>query len=134
MPESELPRAPRDTAHQALFADPDLVLDAVGEAQRRTILRRLQSGPSPVAELARELPVSRPAVSQHLRVLLDAGLVVFERQGTRNLYRLNPNGIRPLRQGIDDIWGVALESYAARAEELARDDKQDSNQDLGVQS
>jgi DNA-binding transcriptional ArsR family regulator len=102
---------------------PDVVLDAVGEPSRRAILRRLGAGPCSVAELARDLPVTRPAVSQHLKVLLGAELVAFERSGTRNLYRLRPAGFAALRRWLDDIWDVALASYAARAEELARDDR-----------
>jgi DNA-binding transcriptional ArsR family regulator len=98
----------------------DAVLDAVGEPSRRAILRRLGAGPSSVADLARELPVTRPAVSQHLKVLLDTGLVTFERVGTRNLYRLRPEGLAPLRAWLDELWDAALASYAAQAGELAR--------------
>ena len=102
----------------------DLVLDAVGEPSRRAILRRLGAGPCSVAELARDLPVTRPAVSQHLKVLLAAELVTFERVGTRNLYRLRPGGFEALRRWLDDMWGVALASYAARAEQIAADRRQ----------
>jgi DNA-binding transcriptional ArsR family regulator len=98
----------------------DAVLDAVGEPSRRAILRRLGAGPSSVAELARDLPVTRPAVSQHLKVLLDTGLVTFERVGTRNVYRLRPDGLAPLRAWLDELWGAAMASYAAKAEQLAR--------------
>jgi DNA-binding transcriptional ArsR family regulator len=97
----------------------DAVLDAVGEPSRRAILRRLGAGPSSVADLARELPVTRPAVSQHLKVLLDTGLVTFDRVGTRNLYRLRPEGLAPLRAWLDELWDAALASYAARAQEQA---------------
>jgi DNA-binding transcriptional ArsR family regulator len=98
---------------------PDVVLDAVGEPSRRAILQRLGAGPCSVADLARDLPVTRPAVSQHLKVLLAAELVTFERAGTRNLYRLRPAGFEALRRWLDDIWDVALAAYAARAEEIA---------------
>ena len=104
-------------------ADPDVagpVLDAVGDPTRRAVLRRLRAGPCAVTDLARELPVTRPAVSQHLKVLLDAGLVAYERAGTRNVYRLQPEGLEPLRRWVEDLWDTALAAYAARAEELAR--------------
>lgn len=101
--------------------DHDRVLDALGDPSRRVILRALKPGPRSVAELAAELPVTRPAVSQHLKVLLEAGLVAYERQGTRNLYRLDGRGIAPVRAWVDDLWGEALQRYAARAAEIARD-------------
>jgi DNA-binding transcriptional ArsR family regulator len=101
--------------------DADRVLDAVGEPMRRVLLRRLRGGPRPVADLARDLPVTRPAVSQHLKVLRDAGLVTFERTGTRNVYRLRPEGLAPLRSWVEDLWGTALAAYAAEAERLARE-------------
>jgi DNA-binding transcriptional ArsR family regulator len=99
--------------------DANRVLDAVGEPMRRVLLSRLRVGPRPVADLARDLPVTRPAVSQHLKVLLDAGLVTFERTGTRNLYRLRPEGLAPLRRWVEDLWDVALAAYAAEAERMA---------------
>ncbi len=101
-------------------ADHDQVLDALGDPSRRAILLALKPGPRSVAELAAELPVTRPAVSQHLKVLLAAGLVSFERQGTRNLYRLDHHGIAPVRAWVDELWGEALQRYAARAAEMAR--------------
>jgi DNA-binding transcriptional ArsR family regulator len=101
-------------------SDHDRVLDALGDPSRRAILRALKPGPRSVAELAAELPVTRPAVSQHLKVLLEAGLVTFEREGTRNLYRLDRGGIAPVQAWVDDLWGEALHRYAARAAEIAR--------------
>jgi DNA-binding transcriptional ArsR family regulator len=91
------------------------VIDAVAEPNRRAILERLQRGPADVAELASGLPVTRPAVSQHLKVLLDVGLVQFDRHGTRNVYRLRPTGLQPLRQWIDDMWSTALTAFEAEA-------------------
>jgi DNA-binding transcriptional ArsR family regulator len=78
---------------------------------RRAILERLRSGPLAVAEIARDLPISRPAVSQHLRVLKEAGLVSERRSGTRRLYRLDLNGLAELRAYVDGFWEEALASY-----------------------
>lgn len=91
------------------------MLEAIAEPHRRAILERLQRSPAAVAELAGVLPVTRPAVSQHLKVLLDVGLVEFDRHGTRNVYRLRPSGLAPLRQWIDDMWGTALGAFEAEA-------------------
>lgn len=76
----------------------------------------LRDGPRPVGEIAAGLPVSRPAVSQHLRVLADAGLVTSERAGTRRLYRIEPNGLAGLRAYLDSFWDGALVSFKAAAE------------------
>jgi DNA-binding transcriptional ArsR family regulator len=95
-------------------------MDALGDPTRRAIVERLRSGTRAVGELAERLPVSRPAVSQHLRVLEDAGLVVARRQGTRRLYRLDPDGLEALRAALDGFWSDALAAYAAAAQEEAR--------------
>ena len=87
-------------------------MDALGDPTRRRIFELLQAGPRAVGELAGELPVSRPAVSQHLRVLKEAGLVTERREGTR-IYRLDPNGLGELRAYFDKFWTVALESFEA---------------------
>jgi DNA-binding transcriptional ArsR family regulator len=87
------------------------VLDVLADATRRSIVERLRAGPLPVAALAADLPVSRPAVSQHLRVLRDAGLVTFEPAGTRNVYRLRPAGIGPLRDWLDEFWQAPLDAF-----------------------
>ena len=79
--------------------------------QRRAIFERLRRGPTAVGELARELPVSRPAVSQHLKVLKEAGLVTERREGTRRLYRVDPRGVWSLRAYFDAFWDEALKSY-----------------------
>jgi DNA-binding transcriptional ArsR family regulator len=91
-------------------------MDALGDPTRRAILERLSSGPLPVGELARGLPVSRPAVSQHLRVLKDAGLVVDHPDGTRRLYQVNPSGVAGVRAYLDRFWTEALAAFKAAAE------------------
>jgi len=96
-------------------------LDALGDPTRRAIFERIADRPRAVGELARELPVSRPAVSQHLKVLKDAGLVVDEPVGTRRVYRLDPNGLRDLRAYLDHFWDQALAGFRAAAEQQAKD-------------
>ncbi|MDQ3671113.1 MAG: metalloregulator ArsR/SmtB family transcription factor [Actinomycetota bacterium] len=91
-------------------------LDALGDPTRRLVFELLRSGPRSVGDLAGELPVSRPAVSQHLRVLEDAGLVTHQRVGTRHLYELNGNGVVELRAWIDGFWDEALARFKAAAE------------------
>lgn len=85
-------------------------LDALGDPTRRAILERLLQGPRPVGELAREFTVSRPAISQHLRVLKDARLVVDRPQGNRRIYELNPAGVDALRNYFDRFWTAAVAS------------------------
>ena len=94
-------------------------LDALGDATRRAILSRLLSGPMPVGELARDFPVSRPAISQHLRVLKEARLVADEPRGNRRLYRLDPAGFDSLRDYLDRFWTHALDRFKKRAESTA---------------
>ena len=93
-------------------------MDALGDATRRAVLERLRRGPSAVGAIAHELPVSRPAVSQHLRVLKEAGLVSDSRDGTRRLYRIEPDGLLRVRDYFDGFWADALERFreAARKE------------------
>lgn len=93
------------------------VLDALGDPTRRRILERLGQAPAPVGELSAQLPVSRPAVSQHLRVLEECGLVAHESVGTRNIYRVAPDGLVALRRWLDQFWGTALDSFADYAEQ-----------------
>jgi DNA-binding transcriptional ArsR family regulator len=90
----------------------EAVLEALGDRTRRQILHRLRAGPAAVTELAAAVPVSRPAVSQHLRVLHRSGLVRYEQSGTRNVYRLDPAGLEPLRDWLDGFWQTALDSFA----------------------
>ena len=91
-------------------------MTALADPTRRAIFERLREGPLPVGELARGLPVSRPAVSQHLRVLKEAGLVSERRNGTRRLYRIEPDGIAALRAYFDEFWSRALDAFKAAAE------------------
>jgi len=91
-------------------------IGALGDPTRRAVFERLGSGPLAVSELAAGLPVSRPAVSQHLRVLREAGLVTEHREGTRRIYALAPRGVGDLRNYFDTFWTQALDSYQAAAE------------------
>lgn len=91
-------------------------MDALGEPTRRVIFERLRGGPRSVGDLAAELPVSRPAVSQHLRVLREAGLVTERKEGTRRLYRIAPSGLAELRAYLDSFWTEALAGFKAAAE------------------
>ncbi len=97
----------------------DSVLDALGDRTRRQIIQRLGAGPAAVGELAAQLPVSRPAISQHLRILRNSDLVTFETSGTRNVYRLDPTGLESLRGWLDGFWATVLESFAAQARDVA---------------
>lgn len=89
----------------------DEVWDALGDRTRRAIVLRLSEGPRPVGELAAYFPVSRSAVSQHLKVLRDAGLVAERTEGTRRIYRLNGAGVVALRDQLDTFWSRALSGY-----------------------
>ena len=91
-------------------------LAALGDGTRRAVFEQLRGGPRAVGEIARELPVSRPAVSQHLRVLKGAGLVRERREGTRRLYSVNGDGLAELREYVDGFWEDALDAFKARAE------------------
>src|SRR5204862_4552470 len=95
------------------YQDP---MDALGDRTRRAIFEQLREGPRAVGEIAAQLPVSRPAVSQHLRVLKEAGLVTERQDGTRRLYRVDPNGLAGLRAYLDGFWEEALASFKAAAE------------------
>ena len=92
-------------------------LTALGDPTRRTIFERLADRPSAVGELARDLPVSRPAVSQHLRVLKDAGLVIDRPAGARRIYQLDPDGLEALRAYLDQYWTRALAAYKTAVEQ-----------------
>ncbi len=99
----------------------EVAFEALGDATRRKIFERLALAPSAVGELARELPVSRPAVSQHLRVLKDAGLVSDRAAGNRRIYRVDPEGIAQLRAYLDQFWNRALASFKEAAERMEDD-------------
>jgi DNA-binding transcriptional ArsR family regulator len=92
-------------------------LTALGDPTRRAIFERLAEEPRAVGELASELPVSRPAVSQHLKVLKDAGLVTDSAAGTRRIYQLDPAGIGALRAYLDQFWSKALAAYKVAVEQ-----------------
>jgi DNA-binding transcriptional ArsR family regulator len=92
-------------------------LAALGDPTRREIFERLADRPCAVGELAAGLPVSRPAVSQHLRVLKDAGLVVDQRFGSRRVYQLDPDGLAALRAYLDQFWNRSLAAFKAAAEQ-----------------
>ena len=86
-------------------------IGALGDPTRRAIFERLAAAPSAVGDLADRLPISRPAVSQHLRVLKDAGLVIDRPHGTRRIYQLDPTGLAELRDQLERFWNQALTSY-----------------------
>jgi DNA-binding transcriptional ArsR family regulator len=98
-------------------------MDALGDPTRRRIFEELARGPQPVGELAKTLPVSRPAVSQHLRVLKSAGLVAERPEGTRRVYRVDPEGIVALRAYFESFWDGALADFKAEAERRGRSSK-----------
>ncbi|MGD2070706.1 MAG: metalloregulator ArsR/SmtB family transcription factor [Gemmatimonadota bacterium] len=92
-------------------------LDALAEPTRRRLLDLLRERPRSVGEMADRVPVSQPAVSQHLAVLRDAGLVESTRDGTRRIYSLRPDGLGPLRRYVESFWDAALEAYGRSFEE-----------------
>src|SRR5919204_4617358 len=94
----------------------ETALQALGDPTRRAVLEHLRDGPHAVGEIAARLPVSRPAVSQHLRVLKEAGLVTERQNGTRRLYRVDPDGLAELREYLEGFWEEALASFKAAAE------------------
>ena len=98
-------------------------LTALGDPTRQAIIERLAAGPLSVGELARQFPVSRPAVSQHLKVLKDAGLVMDRRAGNRRIYQVDPDGIEALRDYFDQFWNQALAAFKAVAEQPGKETK-----------
>jgi DNA-binding transcriptional ArsR family regulator len=92
-------------------------LTALADPSRRAIFEALRGGPSAVGELAKRFPISRPAVSQHLKVLKEAGLVTDHAVGTRRLYRIRPEGIAEMRAYLDRMWDDALTAFAAAVEQ-----------------
>ncbi|HVO07070.1 MAG TPA: metalloregulator ArsR/SmtB family transcription factor [Burkholderiaceae bacterium] len=93
---------------------------ALGDPTRLQVFALISRAPLSVSEVAAQLPVSRPAVSQHLKVLADAGLVQLESVGTRNLYRPDTDGVATLREFIDSLWDVGLARFKLQAEKVAR--------------
>jgi DNA-binding transcriptional ArsR family regulator len=96
---------------------------ALGDPTRKAIFELLADRARAVGELAGELPVSRPAVSQHLKVLKDAGLVVDKPAGTRRIYRVDPDGLAALRADLERFWGKTLTAYKATVEQPAKEDE-----------
>src|SRR5581483_4290164 len=98
------------------MADRSAGCAALADPTRRQVFERLAKKPMSVGAIAAELPVSRPAVSQHLRVLMHAGLVMHERDGTRRVYRVDPRGIEAMRKYLDKFWDRSLAAFKAAAE------------------
>lgn len=107
-------------AYQAAAA-----LDALGDATRRAIFERLAGGPIAVVDIARTLPISRPAVSQHLKVLKDAGLVMDRQEGTRRFYEIDRKGLEALRAYFDRFWTDSLDAFRRVAEETYRQEQKE---------
>jgi DNA-binding transcriptional ArsR family regulator len=103
--------------------DPSRALAALADPTRRTVFERLRAGPRAVGEIAQGLPVSRPAVSQHLAVLKQAGLVNDEAEGTRRVYRIDPQGLGAVRAWLDQFWDEALDAFKAEAEREEPEDE-----------
>jgi DNA-binding transcriptional ArsR family regulator len=103
------------------------MMTALGDPTRQAIFDRLSDGPRPVGELAADLPVSRPAVSQHLKVLKDVGLVLDRQAGTRRLYQVDPDGLAILRSHLDQFWERSLAAFQAAANQAegVEDDRSD---------
>ncbi|MGV0645447.1 ArsR/SmtB family transcription factor [Mycolicibacterium sp. XJ879] len=104
-----------------MSASASAVLDALGDKTRRSILEKLADGPAAVGVLAEQLPISRPAVSQHLRVLKDADLVVESIAGTRRIYRVNHDGLIALRDYLDRFWAQTLAGFKETVESMEGD-------------
>ena len=100
-------------------------LGLLGDPTRRAIFELLARHPRTVGELAQELPITRSAVSQHLRVLKDGGLVVSQAEGTRRIYRLNPDGVTALRAYLDRVWKEALTAFGKAAQAASLDPEQE---------
>jgi DNA-binding transcriptional ArsR family regulator len=104
----------------------DMVLMALADPTRRRVFEELRHGPRSVGNLARRLPVSRPAVSQHLKVLKEAGLVSDKSEGTRRIYHIDPKGLAAIRRWLDQFWDDALSAFQVEVERKTRKDKEQS--------
>ncbi|HZZ89008.1 MAG TPA: metalloregulator ArsR/SmtB family transcription factor [Caulobacteraceae bacterium] len=96
---------------------------ALADPTRRRVLERLAVGPRAVGQIAEGLPVSRPAVSQHLKVLKEAGLVSDRQDGARRIYAIDPNGLGAMRAWLDQFWDVSLAAFKAEAERAAHEER-----------
>jgi DNA-binding transcriptional ArsR family regulator len=105
------------------MANAERAFSALYDPTRRAVLERLRDGPRPVGEIARGLPVSRPAVSQHLKVLKDAGLVADRSEGTKRIYYIDPKGLGAMRAWLDQFWDSALTAFAAEVERAAKEEE-----------
>ena len=103
------------------MANLSTAIAAISDPTRRRVFEGLADGPRSVADIAGDLPVSRPAVSQHLRVLKDAGLVFDTKQGTRRLYQIDPEGIDNIRKYFDQFWNRALAAFKEAADRPEED-------------
>lgn len=100
-------------------------LIALADPTRRKVFERLRAGPKPVGVIAKGLPVSRPAVSQHLKILKQAGLVQEQADGTRRVYSIDPKGLGGLRRWLDQFWSDALEAFREEAEKTSTSGKRE---------
>jgi DNA-binding transcriptional ArsR family regulator len=107
-----------------MMMNSERALDALGDPTRRLVFKRLRKGSRSVAEIARGMDVSRPAVSQHLKVLKAAGLVMVRAEGTRRLYAVDTRGIEALRRWLDGFWDEALGAFKQAAERNARSERE----------
>jgi len=101
----------------------DNAFNALGDPTRRSIFEKLAGGPLSVAHIAKGLPISRPAVSQHLKVLREAKLITMEQKGTRSMYRIDRDGVRSLRDYLDQFWDKALLNFKELAEQIEKQKK-----------
>ena len=106
------------------MADTGAAIAALADPTRRQVFERLRHGPQPVGVLARGLPVSRPAVSQHLAVLKSAGLVTDRAEGTRRVYQIDPHGLGAIRAWLDQFWDEALLAFKQEAERNETEDEE----------
>lgn len=104
------------------MANAERVFAALHDPTRRAVLERLRDGPKPVGQIARGLPVTRPAVSQHLKVLKEAGLVDDRSEGTRRIYQIDPKGLGAMRAWLDQFWDAALTAFAAEVERAEKEE------------
>jgi DNA-binding transcriptional ArsR family regulator len=98
------------------MANAKKIFEALGDSTRQAIFEKLKDGPLAVVDIAKKLPVTRPAVSQHLKVLREAGLISSRSEGTRNVYQIDPEGVLAMRRYLDTLWDAALSSFKAVAE------------------
>jgi DNA-binding transcriptional ArsR family regulator len=106
------------------MANATAALAALADPTRRQVFERLRHGPQPVGAIARGLPVSRPAVSQHLAVLKGAGLVTDRAEGTRRVYQIDPNGLGAIRAWLDQFWDEALLAFKEEAEKTEQEENE----------